>query len=127
MTYQVYYLPKNSKENDRGFSMFDIEYYQTRMEGREGWFSEIDCLPIVEGIVKFLKEKRSENNFDYEEFIKDADGIQEIRGLLYERYNNKPRKSNVDAHHFHYRVFGKVLEEMLENFSKKYDLHINRD
>ncbi len=46
--------------------------------------------------------------------------------MLYERYDNKP-KSYTDAHIFHYRIFGKVLEETVDKFANKYGLFINID
>ena len=52
--------------------------------------------------------------------------IQEIRGLLYERYNNKPKIYD-EARVFHYKVFGKILKEKIEAFANKYNLHINID
>lgn len=71
--------------------MFDIEYYQKQSDRSKDWYSEIDCLPLVEGIAYFLKDSFKNKDFIFEDFVKDADEIQEIRGLLYERYNNKPQ------------------------------------
>ena len=109
MTYQIYYIPKGEKNNSRGHTLFDIEYYQEQSDKSKDWYSEIDCLPVVEGIAYFLKDSFKNKDFIFEDFVKDADEIQEIRGLLYERYNNKPQ-SRIDAHHFHYHIFGKVLK-----------------
>lgn len=44
-------------------------------------------------------------DFDFEEFIKEGTEIQELRGLLYERFNNKPK----------------------EDFANKYKLYLNKD
>lgn len=127
MTYQIYYKPETSAENSRGYVMFDIEYYQRPSETKDKWFSEIRCLPCVEGLTHFLKDKFNENiNFDIEEFIKEGTEIQELRGLLYEMFNNKP-KENKEANHFHYHVFGETLEKLLNNFADKYGLYINKD
>jgi len=126
MTYQIYYMPKGEQNNSRGYTLFDIEYYQEHSDESKDWYSEIHCLPIVDGISYFLKEAFTNRDFILEDFVKDADEIQEIRGLLYERYNNKP-KSQTDAHHFHYRVFGKILEEKIYKFANKYGLFVNID
>lgn len=126
MTFQINHTHRDSRNNDRVFCMFDIEYYLTQAQDKNIWFSEICCLPIVEGLSYFLKDKLDDCNFDYKEFIKDANEIQEIRGLLYERYNNKP-KSIDDARDFHYHIFGDVLNEILDNFCIKYKLSINID
>ena len=126
MTYQIYYISKDEQNNSRGYTLFDIEYYQKQSEILKDWYSEIHCLPIVEGIAHFLKDNINNKDFPFEEFVKDADEIQDIRGLLYERYDNKP-KSHTDANHFHYHVFGKTLKEKIDKFANKYGLSINID
>lgn len=123
MTYQLYYIP-NCEKNSSGYTLFDIEYYLKKIESSGEWYSEIDCLPVVEGISYFIKEHL--NDKDFNEFIKDATYIQEIRSLLYEQYNNKPKPKS-EASNFHYKIFGKILEGMLNDFANKYGLYINRD
>ena len=127
MTYQIYYMPKDFTRNSRGYVMFDIEYYREQSQTKDKWFSDISCLPCVEGLTHFLKDKFNEDiNFDIEEFTKAAIEIQEVRGLLYERFNNTP-KENKEANHFHYHVFGETLEKLLNDFANKYKLYINKD
>ena len=127
MTYQIYYMPKDFTRNSRVYTMFDIEYYRKQSQTKDKWFSDISCLPCVEGLTHFLKDKFNEDiNFDIEEFTKAAIEIQEVRGLLYERFNNTPRE-NKEANHFHYHVFGETLEKLLNNFADKYGLYINKD
>lgn len=127
MVYYLGYTPKD-KQNTRGFVMFDIEYYQEQY--KEEWYSEIRCLPCVDGLTRFLKDKFNEPGFDYEQFIKDANEIQEVRGLLYEHkwegQDNRP-KSSEDADNFHYHIFGKVIEKLFDDFTKKYGLWIGKD
>ena len=111
--------------------MFDIKYYQTHNEeNKEEWYSEIRCVSYVEGLTHFLKDKFNEPGFDYEQFIKDAYEIQEVRGLLYEHnwegQNNQP-KPYKESNNFHYHVFGKVLEKLFDEFTKKYGLWICKD
>lgn len=130
MTYYLGYTPRD-KQNTRGFVMFDIEYYKKQdKKNKEEWYSEISCLPCVDGITMFLKDKFNEPGFDYEQFIKDAYEIQEVRGLLYEHrwdgQNNYP-KSSKDADNFHYHIFRKVIEKLFDDFTKKYGMWINID
>ena len=127
MIYQIYYTPKDSKE-DRRYVMFDIEYYISKYDMNEmnNWISKLHCLPCVEGITKFLKDNLNDKDFDCDEFVKLGKEIEGLRGLLYEQHENRPRVYNV-AKDFHYNVFGKVLEEKIEAFANKYGLHINRD
>ena len=124
--YQVYFMPKNSKSGDRGYTMFDIEYYMKQSDRTNEWYSEISCLPCVNGFGRFLKEILQDKSFDFETFIKESEEIQEIRGLLYEKYDNKPKEKEV-ASKFHYHIFGNILKEILDNFANKYNFFINID
>lgn len=135
MTYNISYLAKNEPESSLGYSLFDIEYYLKDAEATDGrgmtystglWFSEISVLPIVEGLVRFLKDKFDEGGFDHMDFIKDADEIQELRGLLYEWENNRP-KEKMAAINYHYDDFGVKLENKLNEFAKKWGLYVSRD
>lgn len=122
MTYQLYYTAKDGRD----YVLFDIEYYLKKVDNSEGWYSEISCLPIVKGIYHFIKESNENKDLNLDEFVNDATDIQEIRSLLYEQYNNNP-KSKSEASNFHYNIFGKNLEGMLNDFANKYGLYINRD
>ena len=124
MIYQIYYSPNGEK--NRGYVLFDIEYYLKKLNNSKEWYSEIHCLLLVKGISYFIKERLNNKNFNFDEFIKDATDIQEIRSLLYERYDNKPKPES-EASNFHYKIFGKILEGMLNDFANKYGLYINRD
>ncbi len=117
MTYQICY---------NGYVMFDIEYYMTKDEISKKWHSEIHSLPRVEGLGFFLKDSINDSRFLLREFIDDAHEIEELRGLLYERYGNKPTTME-EASEFHDHVFLNVLEKIIEKFATKYNLHINRD
>lgn len=128
MTYEIYYLPEDSAKNSRGYTMFDIEYYRKQsVREDDEYFSEISCLTCVEGLARFLKDKLQKNdNFEIESFIKDATEVQEVRGLLYERFDNTPKDFEKSLN-FHYHIFGEVLENLLNDFADKYGLFINKD
>lgn len=130
MIYYLKYTPKD-QQNSRGVVVFDIEYYKERSDKDEDlWNSEISCLPCVDGLTIFLKDKFNEPEFDVKQFIKDATEIQEVRGLLYENMwegqSNRPKPAK-DANNFHYNIFGKVIENLFEEFTKKYGMWISRD
>lgn len=130
MTYYLGYTPKG-QQNTRDFVMFDIEYYQKQNDkNKKEWYSEISCLPRVDGLTRFLKDKFNEPGFDYEQFIIDANVIQEVRTILYEHkfegYDNRPKPSK-EADNFHYHIFGKVIEQLFDDFTKKYGMWINVD
>ena len=126
MTFQIYYLPKDAKKDHRGYTVFDIEYYLTYGKDKEKWFSEIHCLPCVEGIARFMKDKLTEENFDLDGFVAEANFIQEIRAFLYENHNNNP-KDEIEADFFHYKIFGDKIKTIFESFCRKYGLELNID
>lgn len=127
MTYQIYYMPKDMEDNGRGFTMFDIEYYEVQSpHEKDKWYSEIHSSPIVEGIVSFLKDRSQDTSFNWSQFSTDATEIDELRGLLFERYNNLP-KNVIESTHFHYHVFGEVIKEKIYHFAEKYGLFVNVD
>lgn len=127
MTYYLGYTPKGAPKNSRGTVVFDIEYYQKQNEkNKEEWYSEISCLPCVDGLTLFLKDKFNEPGFDYKQFIEDGNQIQEIRGLLWEWRDNKPRNSK-EASEFHYHIFGEEIKNIFNSFCKKYGLWMGVD
>ena len=123
MTYQIYFM----QNDDKRHVLFDIEFYRKRAENSFDWISEINCLSIVKGISNFLKDKLSDNDFVFEEFVNDANEIQEIRRMLYESDFDNRRKPQREAYLWHYNIFGKSLEEKINKFAKKYGLLVNRD
>ena len=129
MTYYLVYVPKDRPS--RGVVVFDIEYYKKQSDKDKNlWYSEISCLPCVEGLTLFLKDNLNDPGFDIKQFIADAIEIQEVRGLLYENtwegQNNQPKPSK-EADNFHYHVFGKVIKNLFDEFAKKYGMGVNRD
>lgn len=131
MVYQIYYLPKDAEPGSRGYTMFDIEYYMKEQVTPpdvislvKNYYSELHCLPCVDGLTYFLRDKISE--IDVDEFVKDATEIQELRGRLWEWNNNRP-KSYEEAYDFHYHKFGKELRKILDDFCEKYGLYLNID
>lgn len=127
MTYYLGYTPKDAPQNSRGVVMFDIEYYKKQSDNdKSKWYSEIDCLPCVDGLTLFLKDKFNEPGFDYKQFIEDGNQIQEIRGFLWERHDNRARDSK-ESDQFHYHIFGEEIKKIFDDFCKKYELWINID
>lgn len=123
MTYQIYFM----QNDDKRHVLFEIEFYRKHADNSFDWISEIHCLPIVKGISNFLKDKLSDNDFVFEEFVNDANEIQEIRRMLYESdFDNRPKPQR-EAYICHYNIFGKSLEEKINKFAKKYGLLVNRD
>lgn len=126
MVYRINYSPKGETNSNKGHTMFDIEYYEAKDERKGEWFSELHTLPIVTGIAQFIKDSLADKDFDFDGFVKDAEEIANLRGFLFEHYDNKPRELSV-SYIFHYGVFGPVLLEKINAFAEKYKLLVNSD
>jgi hypothetical protein len=103
--------------------MFDIEFYLVKNDEMVWWKSELHSLPIVKGLVKFILEKK--DKIDIDEFIKDATEIQELRGWLYEKHDNRLKPLEV-ARQRHYVFLGE-FDEIIKKFVNKYGLDLNID
>lgn len=119
-------MPKGEANCCKDYTMFDMEYYKEPSGKDEEWFSDLHNLPVAEGIAYFLRDNLNDKDFNFEEFVKDAEDISWLRGLLYECYDNKP-KTFTEAQHFHYHVFRPVLEEKINAFAKKYGVFVDVD
>lgn len=116
MTYNICYKPKGSEKE---YVMFDIDYYMNFFdEENKLWNSEVHCWTSVEGLTHFLKDKEN-TGFDYDNFIKKAKEIQELRMILHEHFNNKPTNYE-DAKYFNYYIFKPVLDQKLREFTMVY-------
>lgn len=122
MTFQIYWGEDFTKH--RGYTMFDIEYYQTRVD-KNKWQSEIHVLPCVEGLVRYTFAQKDNPDFYIEDFIRDSEEIQELRGWLWERdgtHNQPSEDSNL-----HYGDRYKYIDSKLHDYAKKYGMYVSRD
>jgi len=116
------------------YTLFDIEWYmaldETKKPNEDRWYSEMDVCVCVRGIAKFLKEKLTScsisGNFNLDEFIKDSEQIQELRGWLWETHNNS--LCDVDScEKRHYHVFKPELDAIIKTYCDKYGFSISVD
>ena len=115
--------------NYKEYTLFDIEFYQAKSEiekDKDCWYSEIDCVVCVKGITHFLKDKLNDLTFNVDEFIKDSETIQEIRGGLWEQHSNKLCDLETNSQR-HYHVFKPELDEIINSYCEKYGFSINED
>lgn len=88
MTYRIFYMPKGEANCCNEYTMFDMEYYRVPT-GKDGkWFSDLRNIPVVTGIAYFLRDNLNDKDFNFEEFVKDAEDILQLHRLLYECYDN---------------------------------------
>lgn len=122
MTFQIYCGEDFTKH--RGYTMFDIEYYQYR-NNDELWQSELHVLPCVEGLVRYTLSQKDNPDFNVEEFIADSEVIQELRRWLWEvdGANNKPDTEGK----LHYGERYQYIESLINDYAKKYGCYVSRD
>lgn len=112
------------------YTLFDIEWYmaldETKKSDKDRWYSEMDVCVCVKGVTKFLMDNFYNSRFNADEFAKDSEQIQELRGWLWETHNN----SLCDLHtceNRHYHVFKPELDEIIKTYCDKYGFSINVD
>lgn len=118
MTFQIYWSDDFTQH--RGYTIFDIEYYLTKSDYNDNYYSEIKVLPCVEGLTRYLNSRKNDVNFNLEEFIKDGNEIQELRRWLWEKADNNDETQ-------HYKTRLQHIKNILNNFTKKYNVYLNID
>lgn len=122
MVYQIYYGDKRPGE-----ALFDIEYYLTLDESKkdtdERWYVELHSSSLISGAVHFICDVLKPEL--REEFIKDCDELEELRGWIWERHRNWLR--TLDTAQKDYTEWGKYIKERIDTFCNKYGLYLNVD
>jgi len=122
MVYQIYYGEKRPRE-----TLFDIEYFLTLDESKkntdENWYVELHSISFISGAVHFICDVLKPEL--REEFIKDCDELEELRGWIWERHNNRLR--TLDTAQKDYAEWGKYIKERIDTFCNKYGLKLNVD
>ena len=117
MTFKIYY---------KDDVIFDIEFYCAKNETAKdanAWYSELSVVVCVREYAYFLKDSLCKDNFNLEEFANDSEKIQELRGWLWETHSNK--LCDLDAcEKRHYHEFKPELDEILNDYCKKYGFSI---
>lgn len=112
---------ENDSKNNRGYCLFDIEYYLKQSEVVPNkWFSEISVHAVVEGLSKFVYHNSNNPNFNIDEFIKDGEGLTELRRWLYEIEGNKNSE-------LHYTTRYDYIRNVVDKFAEKYGCYVNID
>lgn len=122
MVYQIYYGDKRPGE-----TLFDIEYFLTLDESKkdtdEKWYVELHSSSFISGAVHFICDVLKPEL--REEFIKDCDELEELRGWIWERHNNHLR--SIDDAKKDYREWMVYIETKISSFCDKYGLNLNTD
>lgn len=122
MVYQIYYGDKRP-----GKTVFDIEYFlaldETKKDTDERWYVELHSTPILSESVRFVRDILKPELVD--DFIKDCAELEDLRGWIWERHNNRLRTME-DAQRDK-TEWGKYIEERINTFCYKYGLYLNVD
>lgn len=124
MVYQIYFGDRGMKHN----VLFDIEVYLTQ-DRKSHWYSEIHSSAFGSAFINYFKSDDMkallENDVVLSNMIEDSKELEELRGWLYERLDNRPIESSL-ASKRHKKVLAYV-EEKVYAFADKYNLYINED
>lgn len=124
MVYQIYFGDRGMKHN----VLFDIEVYLTG-DGRCNWHSEIHSSAFGSAFINYFKSEDMKallvNDVVLSNMIEDSKELEELRGWLYERSDNKPIESSL-ASKRHKNVLAYVKEKVYA-FADKYNLYVNED
>ena len=118
MIYQVYYGDKRP-----GQVLFDIEIYMKPDKGEDLWHVELHSHSFISGAIDFILDNLDKSKRD--EFKKDSEELEELRGWIWERHQNGPRMrhyANSDM-----RDWTAYVDAKLRGFCDKYGLHLNID
>lgn len=94
MVYQIYFGDRGMKHN----VLFDIEVYLTG-DGRCHWYSEIHSSAFGSAFINYFKSEDMKallvNDVVLSDMIEDSKELEELRGWLYERSDNRPIESSL--------------------------------
>lgn len=102
------------------YPIFNIEYYKTKNNDINKWYSEINVNTYIQGIATYVYSKKNDNNFNLDEFINDGKEIQDLKRWLWIIEGNY----EVEKHHTTRQQY---IEKLLNNFVKKYKLLLDID
>lgn len=122
MIIQIYW--DGNSTSDRGYTMFDIEYYQIKAD-KDQWQSEIHVVPCIEGLVRYTASHKDSSEFFLYKFIEDCELIGGLRRWLWESdgIHNEPSKDDK----LHYGERYDHIMNTVNEYAEKYGLYVNID
>lgn len=101
------------------YTLFDIEVWQD--VGKTSSYTEMKVHTFVEGISRYLIARKNDKTFNIEDFIKDANEVEDLRRWLWEIAFYK-----IKGHNAHQEKV-KHIKDGLKSFCLKYDCYLNED
>lgn len=139
MVYQIYYGDSRPRQ-----VLFDIEFYSALDEtvkekkpdwhDEKKWYVELHSISFISGAINFIAIKainytadklKGVPSFDWDEFKKDCEELEELRGWLWESHDN--RRRTIKEVNRDMEEWGKYIKEKIYAFADKYGLHVNED
>lgn len=117
MIYQIYYGTERPRK-----VLFDIEFYLC--QSRDSlWYVELHSNAFISGALDFILDNLDRTK--REDFKKDCDELEQLRGWVWETHKNWPRRLE-DAQNDK-KDWGEFIEAKLRGFCDKYGLYLNTD
>lgn len=117
MIYQIYYGTERPRK-----VLFDIEFYLC--QSRDSlWYVELHSNAFISGALDFILDNLDKTK--REDFKKDCDELEELRGWVWETHRNWPRR--LEDTQNDKKDWGEYIEAKLSGFCDKYGLYLNID
>ena len=102
------------------YTLFDVEVW--RDNGANGkMYTEVKSLTCVEGIARYLMSRKDDSTFNVEEFINDAEAIEELRRWVWEIAFYQIKGDNAHQEKVKY------VKNAMKAFCEKYECYLNED
>ena len=102
------------------YTLFDVEVWRDT-GSNEKKYTELKSHTCVEGIARYLMSRKDDPTFNVDEFINDAEAIEELRRWVWEIAFYQIKCDN--AH----REKVKRIKESMKEFCDKYECYLNED
>ena len=102
--------------------MFDVEVWKDTNSPFSGCpYTEVKSHTCVEGIVRYLMSRKDDPTFNVDEFIKDAEAIEELRRWVWEIAFYQIKGDNAHQEKIKY------IKSGMKAFCEKYECYLNED
>lgn len=102
------------------YTLFDVEVW--RDMGTNGkMYTEVKSYTCVEGIARYLMSRKDDSTFNVDEFINDAEAIEELRRWVWEIAYYQIKGDNAHQEKV------KCVKNAMKAFCEKYECYLNED
>jgi hypothetical protein len=102
------------------YTLFDVEVWRD-MGSNGKMYTEVKSHTFVEGIARYLMSRKDDSKFNVDEFINDAEAIEELRRWVWEIAFYQIKGDNAHQEKVKY------VKNTMKAFCEKYECYLNED